>query len=241
MEKVIELAGVPVKIRLRHSVYQPIFDRFSTQAEPVAEAYVTDDEMHRARMLYGGESTDAYLEYSEMCLKVSDALIPHGRIVFHGTAFIWKEKAWIFAAVSGTGKTTQYLWWKRIYGDEIQILNGDKPVLDVTDSGITVHPSPWNGKENMGRMVSAPLGGIIMLQKDEENSICRAETDLSAARLFTQLLFSRLNEQDVRMACSLEELVIKQTPIWMMHNRGDSESARMCHDTIEMEVYGCGI
>ena len=33
-----------------------------------------------------------------------------------------------FAAPSGTGKTTHIKLWQRLYGDRVEIINGDKPL-----------------------------------------------------------------------------------------------------------------
>ena len=71
---------------------------------------------------------------------------------------------------SGAGKTTHYLRWKLRYGEELRLLNGDKPLLEIPPEGaITVHPSPWYGKEGMQQYFSGPLGGIILLEKAVEN------------------------------------------------------------------------
>ena len=60
-----------------------------------------------------------------------------------------------------------------LFGNEVQMLNGDKAVLKIDECGVLVFPSPWRGKENMGNRITAPLGGIILLEQAEENSICR--------------------------------------------------------------------
>ena len=173
----------------------------------------------------------------ELCTRACDALLPFERAIFHGVAFIWRGQAWLLTALSGTGKTTHYIQWKRQYGSEISIINGDKPVLDFSDEGISVHPSPWRGKENMGSMRSAPLGGIIMLKKGQGNAMRRVEPQEAVAELFMQFLFTRSTPLDVRRVCALEERLLQSVPVWQLVNRGDEASARLCHDTLAKEMY----
>ena len=100
--------------------------------------------------------------------------------------------------------------WKLCFGEEIQILNGDKPLLEFREDGIIVHPSPWRGKEALGSQQSAPLGGILLLEQSTKNSMCRLRAKEAAGPLLTQLLFTRKNTDDVRAACALEERLLAQ-------------------------------
>ena len=232
MRKEISLADLAIGITLRFPEYEALFDRFPAQKPPEIEASVSPQALAAAQKLYEPGSGAPYIEYMELCPKLSDAMLPFNRVFFHGTAFLWRGKAWMFAAVSGTGKTTQYLLWKALYGEEVQIINGDKPVLAFGDGHITVHPSPWNGKEGMGQQISAPLGGIILLRKSSRNQIRQLSAAEAAGLVFVQFLFSRETADDVRMVCRLEEQLLRQTPVWLLENRGDAASAALCRETL---------
>ena len=193
---------------------------------------VSPQEIAAAKKKYAPGSGMPYIEYMELCPKLSEVLLPFDHVFFHGTAFLWRSKAWIFAAVSGTGKTTQYLLWKELYGKEVQIINGDKPILAFEKGNITVYPSPWNGKEGMGQQLSAPLGGIILLRQSSSNCIRQISAAEAAGLIFVQFLFNRKTIEDVHSVCRLEEMLLHQTPVWLLENRGDTASAVLCHDTL---------
>ena len=166
----------------------------------------------------------------ELCPRVSDALLPFGRLVFHALAFEWRGRVWLLTGPSGAGKTTHYLRWKLRYGEELRLLNGDKPLLEIPPEGaITVHPSPWYGKEGMQQYFSGPLGGIILLEKAAENRMRRMTPREAAGCLFTQLLITR-------RACALEQALLERTPLWLLQNRGDSAAAELCRDTLSKEL-----
>ena len=235
MRKNIRLANITIEINLSASAYETLFDQFHTKKTPEIAVSVSKREINAAKKMYEPGSSEPYIEYMELCPRLSDAMISFNRVFFHGTAFLWHGKAWIFAAVSGTGKTTQYLLWKELYGEEVQIINGDKPVLAFDDGNITVHPSPWNGKEGMGQLISAPLGGIILLQQSDSNRIRKISASEAAGKIFVQFLFGRKTVEEVHAVCRLEETLLQQTPGWLLENRGDVASAKLCRNTL-MEV-----
>ena len=228
----IELAEIPIEIVLQYLDALPTFSSFRTERQPLVSVAVSPEEVLSARGRYELGSSDPYIEYMELSSKISDALLPLNRVLFHGTAFQWHGKAWILTAPSGTGKTTQYVLWKECFGEDVQIINGDKPVLRLTDGKPVVFPSPWNGKESMGQKISAPLGGVILLRKSHENRIRRLTAQEAAGPLFVQFLFSRRTKQDVSAVAKLDESLLNQIPVWLLDNRGDPASARLCHDTL---------
>lgn len=236
MQKVITLAGIPLEVRLSTPDYSPVLNKFFSGAAPRFIVSVPPGVVDKARAVYPQDSSATYIEYMELCPRVSDALLSFDRVIFHGVAFKWREKAWIFTAPSGTGKTTQYIRWKTLFDGEVSIINGDKPVLSFANDNITVHPSPWNGKEGMGQQISAPLGGIVMLRQSGKNAIERVSAKDAAGALFIQFLFSRNTPDDVRKVCRMEERMLRNIPVWRLENRGDVDSARLCHDTLAKEI-----
>lgn len=232
----VKLAGLPMEIGLQYSKYLYIFAPFASEEPPRAFASVSPDELARAAAWYP-EGGAAYAEMMELCPRVSDALLPFGRLVFHSLAFEWRGRVWLLTGPSGAGKTTHYLRWKLRYGEELRLLNGDKPLLEIPPEGaITVHPSLWYGKEGMQQYFSGPLGGIILLEKAEQNQMRRMTPREAAGCLFTQLLITRRDADSVRRACALEQALLERTPLWLLQNRGDSAAAELCRDTLSKEL-----
>ena len=228
------LTGIPINCSLRNADTISFLKGYLCQnSNPDAVVSVSDKLI---TAFYKNDSSTALTaadEYHLLHLVISNALLPFNRCVFHGTAFLWHDKAWLFSAPSGTGKTTQYRQWRRLYRDEVRILNGDKPILQFCDDGtIMVHPSPWKGKERMGSMLKAPLGGIIYLQQGQENTIERMESQDAAVPIYRQFLFLPETEEAVRQVCRMEDKLLRNIPVWRLVNKGDAESAELTHDTL---------
>lgn len=242
-EITIRLGGVPLRLQLNHDNISRSFRKFRVapdlQGIPVA---MTPEEIARAGARYPGGSQPDYVELMELCPRTSDALLPTGRCLFHGMAFFWRGKVWIFTAPSGTGKTTQYILWKLLFGEEVRILNGDKPLLDFSGPEIRVHPTPWMGKEGMGRLASGPLGGIVLLSQGTENAIRRLPPKEAVLPVFRQFLFSGETAAKIHQVAELETRLLSRVPVWELVNRGDEASACLCRETLEdycKEAWGC--
>lgn len=231
----IDLAGTPVELSTAYDTYAPYFAPYLWQGPaplPVERVSVTRERLRRAAAIYPPNAPEDYVEYMELCPRASAAVLPAGRVIFHGVAFLWRERAWLLTAPSGTGKSTQYCLWKLLFPDEVQIINGDKPVVYLERGEAWVTSSPWAGKEGMSRRLHAPLGGIVWLQQAPENGMQRLSIHQCAGRLFTQFLFDCQEPAQVHAACRIEERMLR-SPVWLLKNRGDAESARLCRRTLE--------
>lgn len=177
-----------------------------------------------------------YVEY-RVCVEVAGrALANKGCFIFHATAFFWRDLAWLLTAPSGTGKSTQFHIWKKLWPEEVSILCGDMPALSLDPHGtVWVHPSPWNGKEREGfeNHYSAPLGGIVFLKQDDANYI--SEAPLS--KLIRPLWHQFIGQADTALQIRNREHFLNQTlrhhPFWLLENRGDIASAQLTRRTFE--------
>ena len=88
MELTVELAGIPIRLSLRSAAYAPFLQPFRTEADPVAAVRVPEDALKEAAPHYEAGTTPEQVEYLELGPRVCDALLPYGRILFHGAAIV---------------------------------------------------------------------------------------------------------------------------------------------------------
>ena len=116
-------------------------------------------------------------------------------------------------------------------------MNGDKPVLGAIDGKIMVYPSPWKGKEGLGDdSLSAPLGGIIILEQGKENRIERLHANKSVPQLLQRILFTVETKESVYLASKMIESIVKSVPVWKLINKGDMASSQLTYETIRKEL-----
>lgn len=78
---------------------------------------------------------------------------------------------YLFTAKSGTGKSTHTRLWRDYFGDRAIMVNDDKPLLHIVDSGVIAYGTPYNGKHRLGNNISVPLKAICILTRSAENHI----------------------------------------------------------------------
>lgn len=231
------IGGIPVSIRFRYPETVGYFGRWLTPDEECTDPVCVPQEDFDYFRNKWNIPDIPYTEYSLSVYRVCDELLKHNRCIFHGAAFLWNEKAFAFTAESGTGKSTQLNHWSNLYGDEIRIMNGDKPVFAKDQRGITVMPSPWKGKEGLGDdTLTAPLGGIIILEQSKTNHIEKLSLQQSVPRLFQRILFTVETKELVLSAADMIEGVVTSVPVWKLSNTGDAVSAQLTYNTLRKEM-----
>ena len=191
------------------------------------------------RPFYTESTDDRYVEYKSLIGLTSLALLPFRCCIMHAVAVQIDGFCWLITAPPGTGKTTQYKNLKTLYGENVEMICGDMPLLEITsDENIIVHPSPWNGKERIKGKISAPLGGILLLRQDDQNLIRRMEQSEAVFPILTQLaILPDTEEQALQIAAFAEHLLLRY-PVWEMVNKGDQASSRLAVETLRRYIKG---
>lgn len=91
-----------------------------------------------------------------------------GLVPVHSSSIIYNDKAVLFSARSGTGKTTHTNFWVKKYG--VGILNGDIAMLSLEDGKMYAYGLPWCGTSGQFMNRRVPLGAIVFLYRSSVNS-----------------------------------------------------------------------
>ena len=165
------VAGVSFRIRSRYGLLEKKCAEFLSDCEPKYEVSANDGEVEREKAASEAPVSYAYAESVAIFRKMSTLAAADGILLMHGSAFICNNKAVIITAPSGTGKSTHTALWRELYGDEISVINDDKPWLRREGDCFTVFGTPWKGKENRGANISAPLYAVCVLHRSASNRV----------------------------------------------------------------------
>lgn len=229
----------------------PVFYSFRTRSAPAyftsylhrcdqessSTVQVSDERFRLTAAALEPGAPEGFVEFRSMIGLTSRALLANESCIFHAVSFIYGGYSWLLTAPSGTGKTTQYLNWMQMYPHEIRIICGDMPVIcRHGNQEITVHPSPWNGKEKFGSQASAPLGGIICLSQSSVNTISLLKPSEAVIPLLRQFIISPENEAQIRALSRLTDTLVRNHPVWHMVNKGDLASTELLRMTIRRKL-----
>lgn len=180
-EFVIELAGVPVRIRCRFQENRGFFQEYLSDKEPLFTVEPSRDDLLKMQADFDrtaqieGHSTHSYsesfLENNAIHAIIAEKLVAYGVLLMHGSALCMDGSGYIFTAPSGTGKSTHTRLWREAFGSRVWMINDDKPMLEIRETGVTVWGTPWNGKHHLSRNACAPLKAIVSLHRGETNRI----------------------------------------------------------------------
>lgn len=93
-----------------------------------------------------------------------------GVLAIHSASILYRDRAWLFSAPSGTGKSTHAALWHDIL--HTPYLNGDLNLIAPSaDAQPMVHGLPWCGTSGIFSTTTHPLGGIIFLKQAPADSV----------------------------------------------------------------------
>lgn len=159
--------------------------------------------------------TDEYLETLAVYRKIADKMLSFDTLLFHGSAIAVDGAAYLFTAKSGTGKSTHTRLWRETFGDRAYMVNDDKPLLKITDNGVWVCGTPWDGKHRLSKNTIVPLKGICILERGTENTI-RCISVQEALPMIFQQSHRPLDPMDLTALLSLVDKLTRQVNIYKL-------------------------
>lgn len=178
--------------------------------------------------------SDSYLETLAVYRKLCEILIEKNILLFHGSVISVDGTAYLFTAKSGTGKSTHTRLWREHFGDRAVMINDDKPLLKITEFGITVYGTPYDGKHRISTNTSAPLKAICLLQRGENNEI-RQITKSEAYPLLLQQTHRPKNAEKMKNVFALLDLMCKNLKIYKLRCNMNSDAATIAYQGMNTE------
>ena len=170
------------------------------------------------------EFTDPFLERAAIQRAFAEFLFDRDILLVHGSTVAVDGRAYLFAAKSGTGKSTHTRLWREVFGDRAIMVNDDKPFLQITEREVLAYGSPWSGKHGLATNICVPLKGICSLRRGKENLIFSGSRSDLIALLRKQV---HIPEDPALAERSLELLdsVMQMVSLWEMECNKEPEAA----------------
>lgn len=168
-------------------------------------------------------------EYSFAGTEFYTKLLKRGGFMIHASAVEKDGKAYLFSAPSGTGKSTHAELWKKAFGESsIRILNDDKPAVCLRDGTFYAYGTPFSGKTDKNVNCKAPIQGLCMLHRGNENKIWRITPKEALPLLLPQTLLT-VDEEETSLLISFLDLFLQSVPVYKMECIVSEEAAEMAY------------
>jgi len=171
------------------------------------------------------ESVFVYRKLCEYALNNANGLI------FHCSAVMVDDGAYLFTAPSGTGKSTHTRLWREMLGDKAGMINDDKPIIRLIDGEFYVYGTPWMGKHNLGANVRAKLKAICKIRQEKENVIEKITPQQMLVMILNQTLRPEKLENMDKLLGLIEKMLSK-TKLYSLGCNISREAAELSYNAM---------
>lgn len=176
--------------------------------------------------------TDEYLETLAVYRKIADKMIDYDTILFHGSVIAVDGIGYLFTAKSGTGKSTHTRLWRELFGERAVMVNDDKPLIKVSENGIMVYGTPWDGKHRLSTNISVPLKAVCVLERSEGNHIEKVTAD-SVYNMLVQQVYRPQSPQKLLKTLQLIDILSENAGLYRLGCNMDISAAELAYKAMK--------
>lgn len=191
---------------------------------------VTDEQIKNEMEIAESEVSAGYAEgvcvYREICRRLP---VEFGAYLFHSAVIEYKGDGFAFSAKSGTGKTTHIMLWRKHFGADVHVVNGDKPIMKFVDGQLYAYGTPWCGKEGWQNNTRVAIKALCFIERALENRIRKIDAAEAVMRIFHQIL----TPQDMETVDALFPLLdrtLREIPCYILECNISEEAAEVAYN-----------
>ena len=135
-------------------------------------------------------------------------------ILLHSSYIKYKNKAILFTAPSGTGKSTQADLWNKY--ENAEIINGDKTAMQKVNGRWYAYGLPYAGSSDIFKNISTQISTIVVLRKGNENKIKKLSLKEAFKYIYSETIINTWDEQFVNTAIDIILGIINDIPVYLL-------------------------
>ena len=158
-------------------------------------------------------------------LSLERRMLDYNCFILHSSYMVVNNKAILFSAPSGTGKSTQASLWEK-YRNAF-VVNGDRSLLSIEDNKCYACGWPICGSSEICFNEKHEVSCIVLLSQAKENNIVNVDYKTGVKKLLGEVTINYHNGTFVNSALDFIDKIISTVPIY--HLACDiSENAVVC-------------
>lgn len=228
----IRIADLNIRLHNRYGYTEELCREYVTDAKEIDfEVRVTEDDIAKEIKDSDSPVDEAYAESVCLHREIADRLWKYDAFLLHAALIECDGRGYAFAARSGVGKSTHITLWRKNFGRRVRAINGDKPIIRMTEQGPVAYGTPWNGKERLGENRSCALNALCFLERGEKNEIQSISMTDGVLRMFNQLYFPR-SEEAITRTMDLVDSFAQRMPFFRLFCNMEDDAAIVAHEAM---------
>lgn len=229
-------------------VYKDIFNIYSIGEKLTYEFYPApgmnpyawliqvDDFNYEVRYLKGKEN---YMEYSKNIMELIDiARIMNKKNTFmlHSSVIRYNNKAILFSAPSGTGKSTQADLWNK--HENAEIINGDRTGIKKIGDKWTAYGLPFAGSSRIFKNERATISHIIILRQGKENKLKRLSPRNAFIKIYSETTIHTWDKEFQNNIVNMITDLVQNIPVYQYECLPDKSAVEFLKQKIKEDNNG---
>lgn len=168
-----------------------------------------------------------------LILALSIAGVSEDVLLIHASTIAYHNKAVMFLAESGTGKSTHTrMWLENIPGTTL--LNDDAPALRISEDGTAyAYGTPWSGKTPCYKNESYPLSALVRIRRAPYNKMTRQSSIAAFGALLPSCLPTLQQHDDMLdPLCNTISKVLQTVPVYTLDCLPNPDAATVSNTTL---------
>lgn len=157
---------------------------------------------------------------------------PRGFLILHCAYLYYRDKAILFSAPSGVGKSTQAELWQKYRS--ASIMNGDRALLGKSGTVWSAYGWPVCGSSEICHNQTAPIRAIVMLSQGKTNQIRRFTPIQAFSEIYGQITVNRWDSQSVKQTADQLEDLVTGIPVYHLSCTISEEAVDCLHRMLQM-------
>ena len=175
------------------------------------------------------------IEHMYLAAEFFQKILDYDSIMIHASAIKYNGMCYLFSAPSKTGKSTHTKLWKKVYGNDVTIINDDKPIIRLIDGKLYAYGTPFAGGTYGFIDDRAELNSIVFVKRGLKNSIRKITAKEAIPQLFNETV-RKVGKELMFKVLDMLERVINYADFYEITCNMDEEAAVLAHDTIVKDI-----
>ena len=156
------------------------------------------------------------------------------KLILHASFIVYRNKAILFSAPSGTGKSTQADLWKK-YVSSVEIINGDRAIIGIEDGDVKAYGLPFCGTSKITINQNFNLNTIVILRQGKINKLIELSAKDSYKYLYSQINWIGWDKKLQINILDLLEIVVSSIKIYYFECLPEQSAVEMLKTMIAKE------